>query len=362
VIEYAIILVVVALVVSAMVTLIGKNTSANLCEVSSALGGTGTIYADSSAGGTNGLGSITEYSASATGNATPTVTISGSNTGLNYPAQTMAIDSSGNLYVPNKNGGQGSITVYACGASGNVTPIRTIAGNATTTINTPTSVALDSAGNLYVNNKNGGGAGTVTKYLASQLTGSGSISPAPAMTISTDFGPLNLQIPSGIFVTSSGNIWVVEAGFAPGNDGAEEFPSTGTLLNTISGANTNMDTAGASPNGIAIGSNGTIYVGNWNDYIEEWPSSVLTGNGSNLNVAPSVTVTVSTGGGSFFEDIDLAFDSSGNLYTPMYNNGGAGQVQEYSAAQITATGSPTPVNTISGAATGLIGSYGVLVH
>jgi DNA-binding beta-propeller fold protein YncE len=49
-------------------------------------------------------------------------------TGLNNPIG-VALDSAGNLYVANFKGH--SITVYASGASGTVTPTRTVSGNFT---------------------------------------------------------------------------------------------------------------------------------------------------------------------------------------------------------------------------------------
>src|SRR5689334_8808063 len=75
-----------------------------------------------------GNNSITVYAAGANGNAAPTMTIAGSNTGLSGP-QGIARDGAGNIYVANFN--NSTITVYATGASGNATPTATIAGSNT---------------------------------------------------------------------------------------------------------------------------------------------------------------------------------------------------------------------------------------
>jgi len=64
----------------------------------------------------------------ASGNATPTATIAGGNTGLDNPFG-IALDGAGNIYAANLPGN--SITVYAAGASGNATPTATISGNNT---------------------------------------------------------------------------------------------------------------------------------------------------------------------------------------------------------------------------------------
>src|SRR5438094_7993262 len=53
----------------------------------------------------------------------------------------------GPLYVANYDGS--SVTAYAAGATGNATPTATIAGS-NTGLNHPSGIALDAAGQLYV--------------------------------------------------------------------------------------------------------------------------------------------------------------------------------------------------------------------
>src|SRR5947199_9544461 len=89
--------------------------------------GAGKIYVTNVTGS-----SITVYAAGANGNATPTATIAGGNTGLNFPAG-IALDGAGNIHVPNANCNfsSGGITVYAAGANGNATPTAAINGGNT---------------------------------------------------------------------------------------------------------------------------------------------------------------------------------------------------------------------------------------
>src|SRR6267143_3182572 len=103
--------------------------------------------------------SITVYAAGASGNATPTATIAGGNTGWYNPAG-IALDGAGNIYVANDGGS--SITVHAAGASGNVTPMATIAG-ANTGLSFPYGIAVDGAGNIYATNPIGN---SITVYAA----------------------------------------------------------------------------------------------------------------------------------------------------------------------------------------------------
>src|SRR5256885_5147862 len=84
--------------------------------------------------------SVTAYAAGATGNATPTVTIAGSNTGLNHPSG-VALDAAGRLYVATFSD---SVTSYATGATGNAVPTATTTGS-NTGLSQPECIAFDAA-------------------------------------------------------------------------------------------------------------------------------------------------------------------------------------------------------------------------
>src|SRR3989454_2342908 len=88
--------------------------------------------------------SVTAYAAGATGNATPTVTIAGSNTGLNQPSG-VALDAAGRVYVATFID---SVTIYATGATGKAVPTATITGS-NTGLSQPEGIALDAAGCHY---------------------------------------------------------------------------------------------------------------------------------------------------------------------------------------------------------------------
>jgi hypothetical protein len=113
----------------------------------------GKIYVANEYGGTTGNGSITIYAAGSTGQVLPVATISGVNTGLTEPVG-IALDSAGNIYVSNLFGGpslNGSITEYAAGSNGDAAPIAIITST-TFAISEPQGIALDPADSIYVAN------------------------------------------------------------------------------------------------------------------------------------------------------------------------------------------------------------------
>jgi virginiamycin B lyase len=91
-------------------------------------------------------GRITEYGAGASGNATPLASITPTNTISQVDG--IAIDNLGNIYVadiPDQ-----AIYVYAYGATGSVSPIRTISGALTGLGPSSTGLAIDSSENVWV--------------------------------------------------------------------------------------------------------------------------------------------------------------------------------------------------------------------
>ncbi len=115
-------------------------------------------------------------------------TISGATTTLNSP-EGVALDSSGNIYVANFS--SAAITVFAAGANGDVAPSATIQG-AATNLNGPFGVALDRNDEIYVANRL---ANTVVVYAAHP---SGPTNSAPIATIGG--GSTGVNSPFGVAV------------------------------------------------------------------------------------------------------------------------------------------------------------------
>jgi hypothetical protein len=136
-------------------TITGSNTGFSFGLSTLEVDGRGTLYVTTS----SAPGTILEFPAGASGNATPTITIGGASTGLNFPTG-IAVDSSGTVYAANFLAD--SVTEYAAGTNGNATATSTISG-AATLLSNPESVALDGSGTVYVVNR---GNATLTEYAA----------------------------------------------------------------------------------------------------------------------------------------------------------------------------------------------------
>ena len=170
-----------------------------------------------------GNSSITVYAAGANGNVTPTNTVG---TGLSRP-QGVARDGAGNIYVTNAL--PSSITVYAPGASGNATPTATIAGG-NTGLSGPAGIALDGAGNIYVSNFNNN---SITVYAPGA---SGNATPTTTIV----GGSTGLSLPVGIAIDGAGNIYVSNNFGSTVTVYAAGASGNATPTATIAGGNTGL--------------------------------------------------------------------------------------------------------------------------
>jgi DNA-binding beta-propeller fold protein YncE len=256
-----------------------------------ALDSGGKIYVSN-----DGNNSVTVYAAGSSGNAAPSATISGVNTGLLNPIG-ISVES-GNIYVVNDAvlgpGNESNVTVYPEGSNGNVAPSATISGSGTA-LDEAESIALDSAGKIYVTNEGSynGGSDTVTIYPAGSsgnATPNAIINRQFALSLTGLAQPAGIAVDStGIYVTNVNNSVTVYAAGSSGN-----AAPTATISGSITGL--------SNPTGIAL-HGGNIYVANQGtDTVTVYPE------GSTGNIAPSSTLN--TVGGA----TGVAVDSGGNIY------------------------------------------------
>jgi sugar lactone lactonase YvrE len=269
--------------------------------------------------------SVTVYAAGANGDATPTATIAGGNTGLLFPYG-IALDGAGNIYVTDADGTPG-IYVYAAGASGNATPTARIF-NFTTGPFSPLGIALDAAGNIYVADQ---GDQSIKVYAA----GAGNATPTASIAGSNT----GLSGPFGIALDGAGNIYVVNAGSFSITVYAAGASGNATPTATIAGGNTGLN----SPQGIALDGAGNIYVANTGIN-----SITVYAAGANGNATPTATIAGGNTGLQFPSGI--ALDGAGNIYVANQVVNFGGSITVYAAG---ASGDATPTATITGGNTGL---------
>jgi hypothetical protein len=172
-----------------------------------AVDGAGNIYVSAQTTlGQADLG-ISIFSSTANGNVAPTRVIAGSATNIQIPGQ-IAVDSAGNVYVANSPlvGTDASIVIFNSSANGNVPPTSVLEGSETT-MNSIQGLAVDDAGNIYVaaNGTNiGGGTPSILEFSAGST---GNV--APIRTIS---GPATTIVGLGnIAVDGAGSLYLLSS-------------------------------------------------------------------------------------------------------------------------------------------------------
>jgi hypothetical protein len=251
----------------------------------------------------------------------------------------IARDSSGRLYVTNQV--SNTVTIFPAGANGNTRPLAVIGGSKTR-LSKPSGIALGSDGTIYVANSAGTKRSSVTVY--PPLSGSGILNESPISEISGS--RTLLDNPSGVALDSHGNICVTNPFFtritkhksiAKGRITIYPAGSSGNVapVATIRGDRTGL----AFPSGIALDSANNIYVANISE-----PSITVYSAGSDGNVLPIASIAGSNTALSPFGGI--AVDSSGSVYAQGCPNGKCYSIVVYPPGS---NGNVSPATVISGA-------------
>jgi hypothetical protein len=207
-----------------------------------ALDGSGQIYVGGELS-INGPFEILVYAAGATGSATPMRTIVD---GFGFP-EALCVDASGLLYV----GGPSSIYVYSSTANGAETPMRTIQG-ALTQLYFQTAIAVDASGAIFATNDNG-------PILAFSPGATGNVAPARVIT------PTSGSLFYWVALDASGNIFAID-NQTPASGALPTVASVVEFANGATGAATPMKTITASAltygGGLTLDSGGNVYLVN----------------------------------------------------------------------------------------------------
>jgi|GEM_PF-1516340 len=210
----------------------------------------------------------------------------------------IAVDSSGNAYVSDNN------TIREIASNGVVSTVAGQAGvpgdsdgtGSSAAFNSPTALAVDGAGNVYVADSGNG--------LIRMIAPGGVVTTLPV-------APYSVQFINGIAVDSSGNLYVTTG------SAIEEITQSGvvTLLAGQVGGYGYADGVGAAaqfanPTGITIDGSGNLYVADSNN------SAIrkITPSGVVSTLAKTKTSNSATATASFGYLTGIALDSSANVY------------------------------------------------
>jgi hypothetical protein len=202
----------------------------------------------------SGTASILQFSATSNGSSSPSSTLTLPPTFL---ATALATDSSGQIYVGGDLIGLPEVLVYAAGASGTATVARTIVSGLdfnipapSITFGTPSSMTVDSTGNLYVMSN---GVGIVTEY---SPTASGTA--VPLRILQGTLTQIGIT-PVGIATGKAGNLYVATYSLTvPGQIVVFDSTANGNVppARVIAGSNTGLNTL----YGMDTDASGNLYV------------------------------------------------------------------------------------------------------
>jgi|SRR5579862_1723262 len=285
-------------------------------------------------------GSITVYRYGANGNVSPVERIAGTKTGLQNPSG-VALDSSRNIYVSNFFGEYGgSVTEYAAGSNGNVSPVRTIdnAPSGRYLMVGVADVVIDSAGYIFVpaNDSN-----SVSVY-APDANGDA----PPARYIQG--GKTEMHDASYVAVTKDGTIYVPNYLGDSVTIFGRRADGNVAPIRMIAGSQTKL--RGCS--GLGIDSKGNIYVSNYNTN-----SVAVFDKHANGNVAPIAIIAGSATGINGPDSMTV--DAKDNVYVSNTGAQNGGSVTVYAKG---ATGNVAPIATITGSKTMIDAPAGLVVQ
>ncbi|HEX3456324.1 MAG TPA: NHL repeat-containing protein [Candidatus Baltobacteraceae bacterium] len=263
--------------------------------------------------------SVLGFTVNSHGNAVPSTSISGSNTGL-YQPDSLAMDGKGNLYTADDGASQ--VEVFAKGADGNVSPTRVLAGG-NTQLGSIEGLYVDPADHLWASN-----------YSASVLTSYGAHANgnvAPSTTIAG--AKTQLDGPVGMAMNDQGRLYAANIYSASVVGFAKNAKGNATPIVTLSGSNTGL----MRPFALAFNASGELLVA------DEDAGVLIFAKGANDNTAPVQKIT------GLSRPAGVMADSHGHIWVADF---GGNSIKEFAA---TANGNATPLRTIAGSKTTLSG-------
>jgi NHL repeat len=259
----------------------------------------------------------------------------------------VAVDSAGNVYVTDRN----NHTVRKVTAAGVVTTLAGTAGTSGSTDGTgsaarfkaPYGVAVDSAGNLYVADRDNHAIRKITAGNVMTLAGTASmVGSMDGMGVAARF-----SYPQGAAVDSAGNVYVADTE----NHTIRKVTAAGIVTTLAGAANTfgSTDSTGTAarfnaPSGVAVDSAGNVYVTDTGNHTirKVTVTGIVTTLAGTAGIEGSTDSTAAPA--RFRYPTGVAVDNAGNVYVADYAN--------FTIRKITTAGD---VRTLAGTA-GMTGS------
>lgn len=256
------------------------------------------------------------------------------------PTPALAFSSTNDLWVGSCRNGQkpqvlAKFSTAKLGANSSPSPDVTVTLPSTdASYDCVGGLAFDSAGNLWV----GMYHGHILRINASDLATTGTPTPAVVLS-STSFAAI-----LDIAFDGAGNLFVAPFGKAV-------IPRVSASQLTASNAALVPDVlltlpAGAGPGGLALGSDGGLWIADYNH------STLIKLDSASLSASGTPTPALSITGVAGPEQ--MAFDKVGNLWVAAYDSS---TVDELAAADLTTGGAKVPVTSLTGG--GLLGTFGL---
>lgn len=282
---------------------------------------------------------VLDYTGAQLGASTSAAPTTALNTGVTSANYGVAFDVDGNLWVATYwNDSLVEFNLSALSKSGSPTAAVQLYDP-----NGPLDIAFDGDGNLWATHVAGN---TVVEYAASQLSTSGQ--PTPAVTLSAASSSLNE--PTAAVFDAAGDLWVANSPSGPTGTIVEFTPTqltaSGSPTPAVTITNNTSDSSVYGPLAMAFDASGNLWVANGN-YGSNGPNSVVMFAKSQLTTSgtPTPTVILRATSGSLSTPAGLAFDASNDLWV---SNIAGNDIVEYAASQLVSSGSPVPNATISG--------------